>query len=508
MATETPSAASKVKVFFLGDEAKSKEEKRLVQKIDFFILTYCCLSYFFNYLDRAAFANAYVAGLREALHMKGHDYNTVLSVTTAGMVVGQIPHGIIIGLQIVRPRIWLPSMVMFWAFLTMVTAAAKTTSQLCVIRFLLGLAEASTYSGAIYIMGSWYKPQEISKRTAIFTASGQIGTMFAGVMMAAIYKGLGGIAGLGGWQWVFIIDGIITLPIAIFGYFYFPDIPENTSARYLSDSEKRLAVGRLPPVIKDSHSVNPFSLLKRLVLMPTFWILVLWSPICASLEAWVVQGNFILWLKYHAEHFTQSQINTYPLGVQAVGIVTNILAAWHMDATGTRVPMVVLVCIIQIVCAAMLLVPTLPFAGTMFAFYLSGSAYMVNPLVFGWASIILQRSGDEAVRSVTIYAMNIGATTLYTFWGIVFFAADEAPYWKKGAIVMIVCSVVVLGFMGLVIKIDKDSLAKYGSMTVDDHEAAQARQTQTLADGSASGSDDQKTKCTSRTTPVGDPDTK
>ncbi|GKT65200.1 major facilitator superfamily transporter [Colletotrichum tofieldiae] len=54
-------------VFFLGDEAKTKEERRLVQKI-----------------DRAAFANAYVAGLREALHMTGHDYNTVLSVTTAG----------------------------------------------------------------------------------------------------------------------------------------------------------------------------------------------------------------------------------------------------------------------------------------------------------------------------------------------------------------------------------------------------------------------------------------
>ncbi|GKT87666.1 pantothenate transporter liz1 [Colletotrichum tofieldiae] len=342
----------------------------------------------------------------------------------------------------------------------MVSAAVKTTAQLCVIRFFLGLAEASTYSGAIYIMGSWYKPQEISKRTAIFTASGQVGTMFAGVMMAAIYKGLG--------------DGIITLPIAIFGFFYFPDIPENTSARYLSDSEKKLAVGRLPPVIKNSHSVSPFSLLKRLVLMPTFWILVLWSPICATLEAWVVQGNFILWLKYHAEHFTQSQINTYPLGVQAVGIVTNILAAWHMDATGTRIPMVVLVSLIQIVCAAMLLVPTLPFAGTMFAFYLSGSSYMVNPLVFGWASIILQRSGDEAVRSVTVYAMNIGATTLYTFWGIVFYAADEAPYWKKGAIVMIVCSVIVLSFMGLVIKMDRDSLAKYGSMTVDDFEAAAA----------------------------------
>lgn len=73
------------------------------------------------------------------------------------------------------------------------------------IRFFLGLTEASTYAGTIYIIGSWYKPLEIAKRTALFTASGQVGTMFAGVMMAAIYKGMGGMGGLGGWQWVFII---------------------------------------------------------------------------------------------------------------------------------------------------------------------------------------------------------------------------------------------------------------------------------------------------------------
>jgi ACS family pantothenate transporter-like MFS transporter len=91
----------------------------------------------------------------------------------------------------------------------MASAAVKTVTQLCVIRFFLGLAEASTYSGAIYIMGAWYKPDEIAKRTALFTASGQVGTMFAGVMMAAIYNGMSGMGSLGGWQWVFLIGEYI-----------------------------------------------------------------------------------------------------------------------------------------------------------------------------------------------------------------------------------------------------------------------------------------------------------
>ncbi|KAH0428174.1 major facilitator superfamily transporter [Colletotrichum camelliae] len=482
MSAEKSSVAEKIRVFFLGDEAKSREERKLVQKIDFFILVchriwsikqgpqLTTVAYVADSEDRAAFANAYVAGLREALNMKGHDYNTVLSVTTAGMAIGQIPHGLII--QKIKPRIWLPSMVVVWAALTMISAACKTVTQLCVVRFFLGLAEASTYAGTIYIIGSWYKPKEISKRTAIFTASGQVGTMFAGVMMAAIYKGMGGLGGLGGWQWVFLIDGIITLPIAFFGFFFFPDIPENTKARYLSESEKKMAVARLPPIKEGGHSINPFSLMKRLFLQPMFWILVFWSPVCATLEAYAVQNNFLIWLKYQSSHFTQSQINTYPLGVQAVGIVSNMLAAWHMDATGTRVPMAVLAIILQLICAIMLLVPTLPFAGTFFAFYLSSTAYMVNPLIFGWASIILQRTGDDAVRSVTVYCMNVLSLTLYTFWGIVFYAADEAPYWKKGGIVMIICCFIMLGYVFVVRKLDMHTLEKYGSPTAGDSEAS------------------------------------
>lgn len=189
------------------------------------------------------------------------------------------------------------------------------------------------------------------------------------------------------------------------------------------------------------------------MLIAISWILVFWSPVCATLEAFSVQNNFLIWLKYQSDHFSQSQINTYPLGVQAVGIVSNMLAAWHMDVTGTRIPMAVLACMLQLVCAIMLLVPTLPFAGTFFAFYLSGTAYMVNPLIFGWANIILQRSGDDAVRSVTLYSMNVGSMVMYTFWGIVLYSAADAPYWKKGSIAMIVCCFVMLGYMWVVHKV-------------------------------------------------------
>jgi ACS family pantothenate transporter-like MFS transporter len=126
------------------------------------------------------------------------------TLTNNSACVGQIPHALII--QKVAPRFWLPFTLLVWSGLTMVCAACKTYEQLCVVRFFQGFFESSLYSGTIYILGSWYKPLEIAKRTAIFTAIGQIGSMFAGVMMTAMNEGLHGQTALQGWQWVFIIS--------------------------------------------------------------------------------------------------------------------------------------------------------------------------------------------------------------------------------------------------------------------------------------------------------------
>jgi ACS family pantothenate transporter-like MFS transporter len=59
-----------------------------------------------------------------------------------------------------------------------------------VIRFFQGFFEASTFVGCHYILGSWYKPDELGKRTAIFTSSGLAGTMFSGILQGAIHRGL------------------------------------------------------------------------------------------------------------------------------------------------------------------------------------------------------------------------------------------------------------------------------------------------------------------------------
>lgn len=260
----------------------------------------------------------------------------------------------------------------------------------------------------------------------------------------------------------------ITCPIAIMGFLYFPDTPESTKAPYLTQAERELALTRLPPKKADGHNVNLISLSKRTFSSSAFFIFLGWAIITGALEAFVVQGLFLLWMKANKSHFSQSQINTYPLGVQAVGIVSNFLAAVHVDWSGTRVPMGVLAALLQLTSAIMLLIPSLPFGGTFFAFYLAGTSYIVNPVSYGWANIILQRSGDDAVRSVILYGMNAAQTCLYTFWGIALYPASDAPYWKKGYIAMIIVVFSMLAFLYLVQRLDKETLQKYGDTPVCD----------------------------------------
>lgn len=71
-------------------------------------------------------------------------------------------------------------MTFVWAVLTMVCAACTKFSHLAAVRFFQGVVEASTYSGTQYIIGSWYKSEEVGKRIGLFQASGMVGTMFAG----------------------------------------------------------------------------------------------------------------------------------------------------------------------------------------------------------------------------------------------------------------------------------------------------------------------------------------
>ena len=193
--------------------------------------------------------------------MNANELNLIDVAWTTGYVVGQLPSQLI--LTKVRPSIWIPSCELVWTILTFSLAAATTSNQVIAIRFFVGLTESIFYPAAHFLLGSWYKPSELGKRACIFHASSAAAGMFSGYLQAALYKGLNGTAGKAGWQWLFIMDGVISLPICLAGFFLIPDLPENTRAFYLSDGDAEFARKRMDDIGRAPRKKLGWLILRR-----------------------------------------------------------------------------------------------------------------------------------------------------------------------------------------------------------------------------------------------------
>ncbi|KAJ6547665.1 MFS general substrate transporter [Mycena capillaripes] len=409
----------KARIILWGEPPATHEERKLLFKIDWFVLSFICLQYFSNYLDRANLANAYVSGMKEALNMTGHDFNNVNSMFTVGYTIAMIPQNIL--LHLIPPRILFPLNTLIWGGLTMVTAAATNVRHLYAIRFIQGMAEASTFVGAHFIMvkmipincfglakriqGSWYKETELGKRGAIFSSSAQVATIFSGVLQASIYKNLDGLHGLAGFKWLFIICGLITVPIALYGFFLFPDTPETTSARYFSPEERKLAISRLP--LKPETKLD-LTLIRRVLGRWRIYAMCLIWIVGGELESIGSNSLMALWMKASVQpKYTVQNINYYPAGGTAVAIVALLVTAVWTDYTNKRYQVNILIAACMLISSVILLVNTpISTAGKFFAFYLAGVSYAGQASNFGWCNDLAR--DDDQERSIILAAMNSG----------------------------------------------------------------------------------------------------
>lgn len=68
--------------------------------------------------------------------------------------------------------------------------------------------------------------------------------MVSGYLQSAAYTNLSGVAGMPGWRWLFIIDGVFTIPVALIGFIIFPGIPDSPKPFYLTERDIALAKER------------------------------------------------------------------------------------------------------------------------------------------------------------------------------------------------------------------------------------------------------------------------
>lgn len=189
------------------------------------------------------------------------------------------------------------------------------------------------------------------------------------------------------------------------------------------------------------------------------WTCCFFSLLAAGMQAYSTQGMMLLYLKFHQVDYgyTQAEVNTLPLGIQAIGIITEFIAAYAIDHFEQRLMTGITLCIVQVVCSVVLLVPNMGAGGNLAALYLAATAYGINPLLYGWSTVIAARSGDDAARGVVTACMMGAGMLLYTFWGIALYPADDAPHWRNGYIAMICISICLLGWLFVVRRVSRSS---------------------------------------------------
>ncbi|KAI1088093.1 putative MFS transporter [Rostrohypoxylon terebratum] len=215
-------------------------ERKLRNKIDWMVVPTVAFLYLFCFIDRTNIGNARLAGLEKDLGMSGNDYNVLLSVFYVAYIIFEIPSNLTC--KAVGPGWFLPFLSFSFGACSIGMAFVRSLSSACGVRFLLGIFEAGMMPGISYYLSRWYRRSELVFRLSLFIVTAPLAGAFGGLIASGILS-LSNIGTVREWRMVFLVEGIITMGIALIAFVTLTDRPE--TARWLSEEEKTLAVARV-----------------------------------------------------------------------------------------------------------------------------------------------------------------------------------------------------------------------------------------------------------------------
>lgn len=230
----------------LGMSNTAELEKRIVRKLDIWMLPQLWILYMFNYLNRTNIAQARLNTFNEDLNLKDGDYQTAVAILTVGYMLAQLPSNMLI--TFIRPSVYLPVAAFIWSGVSIATIGCTSAGGLWAVQFVLGIVEAPLFPGAVFLMSCWYTRREFALRVALLYSGLVLAQAFSGLIAAGVFAGLDGPGGLAGWQWLFILEGAGSAFFAITAYFILPNYPESKNGGamwYMTEDMRKVAAARI-----------------------------------------------------------------------------------------------------------------------------------------------------------------------------------------------------------------------------------------------------------------------
>jgi len=289
------------------------------------LIPFLFLLYVVAYLDRINVGFAALQ-MNRALGLSARAYGLGAGVFFVSYVVFEIPSNL--ALARVGARLWIARIMITWGLVSAATMFVRSASGFYIVRFLLGAAEAGFFPGIIFYLTQWFPAAERARTIAGFMTATLTAGIIGGPISGALLS-LDGAAGLAGWQWLFVLEGLPAVLLGIAALWYLPDGPAD--AAWLDPDERRRL---LDAIAADDDAQPREQTLAGAMRNATVWRLaVVYYAIPVALYA------FGFWLPQIVK--TGSGARDYIVGLltavpYAVGVCAMVAVAKHSDRVSER----------------------------------------------------------------------------------------------------------------------------------------------------------------------------
>jgi MFS transporter, ACS family, tartrate transporter len=215
------------------------DEGRIFARCAWRLIPFLSLLFLLNYLDRVNVGFAALTMNRE-LGFSPSVFGFGAGLLFFSFFLFAIPSAVMA--ERFGARWWLCGTLLVWGVLSAATAFVRGPAGFYTVRFLLGASEAGFLPGIVYYLTLWFPPSQRARFMALFLVAGPLSFILGGPLSGAILT-LRQFAGLHGWQWLFLIEGLPTVALALAVPALLPNSPMH--ARWLPESDRRKLIESL-----------------------------------------------------------------------------------------------------------------------------------------------------------------------------------------------------------------------------------------------------------------------
>ncbi|MBN3764044.1 MFS transporter [Burkholderia sp. Ac-20365] len=223
MPTATPAAQA----------SPSQLERSTIRKVSLRLVPFVALMFFINFLDRTAISFAGPNGMTKDLGLDAAQFGFAAGVFFIGYIFLEVPSNL--ALHKFGARRWLARIMVTWGIVALLFTWVSSVPGLYGLRFLLGVAEAGFFPGAILFLSMWVPQRHRSHILALFYLAQPL-TIVIGAPFAALLIEAHGLFGLAGWRVMFLGVAVPAIVVGIVAWFYLSDRP--SQARWLTSDEQ------------------------------------------------------------------------------------------------------------------------------------------------------------------------------------------------------------------------------------------------------------------------------